>query len=507
MKIQILDGELWWGGVVDFGAQMPYGSDSHCNISVGNAGEDQSSPLFLSNKGRYLCSDKPFSVSFNRGMIQIDDDCNVELREGFSELKGAHKAAMQNHFSQSGKMPNEQFFRVPQYNTWIEFMYNQNQTGILEYARSILENGMIPGILMIDEGWSEDYGVFDFYPGRFDSPKEMVAELHRLGFTVMLWVTPHISPDSNAFRELRDTDCLIRDKTGEFAVRKWWNGFSCVLDLSNPNACEWLKGKLEFVMREYSVDGFKFDAGDPYMYSCEDRTFVRQLPQAHTADYSRFAAQYAFNELRAVWNMGGEPLVCRLHDKFHSWDENGLNCIIPNTIVQGLLGYYYGCPDMVGGGSYGSFIKDGFQLDEELYIRWLQASILCPMLQFSIAPWRVLSKENYEIVKDLLTLRERYIPYILEMARKASREFDPIIRPLEYEFPHSGYGKEQGMYMLGDRYLVAPLLEKGKNTRTVTLPEGCWRESNGKLYFGGAPIELDYPLEKVYVFERMNEKT
>lgn len=506
MKIQILDGELWWGGVVDFGAQMPYDSDSDCEIAAGNDGEDQSSPVFLSSKGRYLWSGKPFRISFKGGVIQIDDSDQVELAEGFGDLKGAHKAFARAHFQNYGKMPNEQFFRAPQYNTWIEFMYNQNQKGILAYARSIDENGMMPGILMIDEGWSEDYGVFDFYPGRFESPKEMMAELHRLGFTVMLWVTPHISPDSNAFRELRDTDYLIRDKTGEFAVRKWWNGFSCVLDLSNPGACEWLKGKLEHVMDEYSVDGFKFDAGDPYMYACEDRTFVRQLPQDHTADYSRFAAQYEFNELRAVWNMGAEPLVCRLHDKLHSWDNDGLNCIIPNTIVQGLLGYYYGCPDMVGGGSYGSFLGDGFKVDEELYIRWLQACILCPMIQFSIAPWRILSKENYRIVKNLLALRQRYIPYLLETARKASREHEPIIRPLEYEFPGSGYGKEQGMYLLGDRYLVVPLLEKGKNTRMVTLPEGCWKESDGKLYLGGERTELHYSLEKVYIFERMNEK-
>ena len=503
MKIQILDEEVWWGGVVDIGARMPYDGNSRCGIAVGSEGEDQSAPLFLSSKGRYLWSEKPFYISFDCGTILIDDCYTATLAEGYGNLKGAHKAFAREHFRTSGKLPNEKFFRVPQYNTWIEFMYDQNQKGILEYAHSIVNNGMTPGILMIDEGWSEDYGVFDFYPGRFDAPKEMVAELHRLGFTVMLWVTPHISPDSNAFRELRNTDFLIRDRTGEFAVRKWWNGFSCVLDLSNPWACQWLMGKLEHVRKTYGVDGFKLDAGEPYMYSPDDRTFVRQLPQDHTADYSRFAARFEFNELRAVWNLGGEPLVCRLHDKLHSWDNDGLNCIIPNTILQGLLGYYYGCPDMVGGGNYGSFTESGFCLDEELYIRWLEASILCPMVQFSIAPWRVLSAENYEIVKKLLAFRERYTPYILQMARKAAREHEPIVRPLEYEFPGCGYGKEQGMYMLGDTYLVVPILEKGKSTRTVTLPGGNWRESDGRPYTGGEPVTLHYPLDKVYVFERM----
>jgi len=30
---------------------------------------------------------------------------------------------------------------MPQYNTWIELMYNQNQKDILEYAGKIIENG------------------------------------------------------------------------------------------------------------------------------------------------------------------------------------------------------------------------------------------------------------------------------------------------------------------------------------------------------------------------------
>ena len=55
-------------------------------------------------------------------------------------------------------MPPELFFSVPQYNTWIELTYNQNQKDILRYARAIVDNGMPPGIIMIDDNWQEDYG-------------------------------------------------------------------------------------------------------------------------------------------------------------------------------------------------------------------------------------------------------------------------------------------------------------------------------------------------------------
>ena len=497
----ILENETWWGGVVDVGSDIPYGAHSDCTVSVGNMGADQSAPLYLSTKGRYIYSPKPFVIRFQNGMITTDVD--VELGEGFGTLKGAHKAVAERYFVKTDAIPDQKFFRIPQYNTWIELMYNQNQKQILEYAQSIVDSGLTPGILMIDEGWSEDYGVFDFYPGRFEDPKAMVQKLHELGFVVMLWVTPHISPDSNAFRALRETDYLLKNEKGEFAVREWWNGFSCVLDLSNPGARKWLKDQLTHAEETYGVDGFKFDAGDAYMYRSTDRSYAPRLPQDHTTDYDSFAADYTFNELRAVWNLGGAPLVCRLHDKMHSWDKDGLDCIIPNTLTQGLIGCYYGCPDMIGGGNYASFLENGFQLDEELYLRWLQASLLCPMIQFSIAPWRVLTQENYRTVLELMQLREQYADYIISLARHAAKEKEPIVRPLEYEFPNQGYERETTMYMLGDRYLVIPVLEKGATQRAVKLPAGTWKDRDGKVYPGAETVILQYPLDKVYILERI----
>lgn len=504
MQIQILDNEYWWGGAVDVGSDAPYGVNSICRFALGQVGADQSAPLYLSTQGRYLYSDKPFAIEFRDGGIFVESDYPVALGEGFGDLKGAHQAVAETYFSKSEQLPDPVFFRVPQYNTWIELMYNQNQKQILEYAHSIVDNGMTPGILMIDEGWSEDYGVYDFYPGRFSDPKGMVQELHSLGFTVMLWVTPHISPDSNAFRELRQTDFLLRDETGAFAIREWWNGFSCVLDLTNPGAQSWLKEKLDGVMAKYGVDGFKFDAGDAGMYRSTDRSFRPGLPVDQTTAFNAFAAQYPVNELRAVWNMGGAPLVCRLHDKMHSWDTDGLNCILPNTLTQGLIGCYYGCPDMVGGGNYASFLEEGFALDEELYLRWLQASLLCPMVQFSIAPWRVLSPENYRTVKNLLKLRERYADYIVELAKNAARHQEPIVRPMEYEFPHQGYAREKTMFMLGNRYLVAPVLEKDARSRTIRLPNGTWKGPGGALFEGGKAVTLENEITELLILERMD---
>lgn len=503
MKIQLLDKEVWWGGRAEDGAAMPLTAKSRFFNDFAKGDADQSSPLYLSSAGRYIHSDKPFSFSIDGGVIDVNGESEIELGEGYGNLRGAYMAAAEKFFIHDAPAPEKEFFTSPQFNTWIELMYDQNQVQILEYARSIVASGITPGILMIDEGWAEDYGVYDFYPGRFADPKAMLDELHALGFKVMLWVTPYISPDSNTYRQLRGTDLLLKDENGKIAIREWWNGFSCSLDLTNPEACAWLKAKLDGIMEKYGVDGFKFDAGDANFYRNSDKAFVPQFAQDYTTSFNKFAEGYSYNELRAVWNMSGSSLICRLHDKFHSWTENGLNTIVPNTLTQGLLGYHFGCPDMIGGGDYGSFLESGFAFDTKMYIRWMEASLLMPMIQFSVAPWRVLSADEFKVILDLLEVRKQYLPYILELAKESRVTREPIVRPLDYQFPNSGYAENANAFMLGSKYLVVPCIEKGACSVEITLPEGVWKYPDGKLYQGGEHAVIDCPLEVLPIFEKV----
>ena len=56
----------------------------------------------------------------------------------------------QTYFPSDGRIPDELLFTHPQYNTWIELMYDQNEADILAYAEAIIANGYPPGVLMID---------------------------------------------------------------------------------------------------------------------------------------------------------------------------------------------------------------------------------------------------------------------------------------------------------------------------------------------------------------------
>ncbi len=132
--------------------------------------------------------------------------------------------------------------------------------------------------------------------------------------------------------------------------RRFWT-------FTNPEAVKWFWSELDSLTDRYEVDGFKFDAGDKYFYEDDDIIFKPTPAREQTAAFNAVGERYSFNEFRAAWKFGGRAIVARLHDKYHTWNDFGINTLIPHTILQGLCGYAYCCPDMVGGGILDCFNK------------------------------------------------------------------------------------------------------------------------------------------------------
>lgn len=346
-------------------------------------------------------------------------------------------------------MPDRLLFEQPQYNTWIELIYDQNQKDILKYAHAIIDNGFPPGVLMIDDNWQEAYGNWKFHPEKFPSPKKMVEELHGLGFKVMLWVCPFVSPDTEVFRSGAKDGIFLKNSksqkaTGspssyfnDVAMVGWWNGYSALLDLSNPKGKTWFKNQLQYLVDEYGVDGFKLDAGDSDFYPDNLVSYDKQITSnTHTELFAQIGLDFPLNEYRATWKMAGKPLAQRLRDKGHNWED--LQTLIPNITAQGIMGYAFTCPDMIGGGEFNSFINST-TIDQELIVRSAQVHALMPMMQFSVAPWRILDQEHLAAVKSAVALRKKFTPEILRLAEEAANTGMPIVRTMEFVFPNGGY--------------------------------------------------------------------
>jgi alpha-glucosidase len=167
-------------------------------------------------------------------------------------------------------------------------------------------------------------------------------------------------------------------------------------------------------------------------------------------------------------------------------------------ITEGLAGYTFSCPDMIGGGNWVSFL-DKKTMDQDLVVRSAQIHALMPMMQFSVAPWRILDSAHLAAVKKAVQIRKKFTSTILELARKSARNGEPIISPLEYFFPNQGYEDIKDQFMLGENVLVAPL-DKKDTSRKVVLPKGKWLSDDGKIYKGGTSYRMDVPLSRLPYF-------
>lgn len=507
--IHIQNGEKWFGAAINDADLTPFKSGYSLDLFA-DTRTNQAVPLLLSTKGRFVWSEEPFQFTFKDQQLVVKHGAEKLTQDSSGKtLKEAYLNASKRFFPSSNKLPDTLLFSQPQYNTWIELVYNQNEKDILNYAKAIKANGFPPGVLMIDDNWADYYGRFDFRSDRFKDAGLMMDSLHAMGFKVMLWVSPFVSPDTEVYRELLEKRLLLFDNPGDTVkswaqaqnpvIISWWNGHSAVLDFTNPDAVKWYSSRLAYMVDKYHIDGFKFDAGDAEFYPANALSFKKATPNEHSRLWGEFGTMYPLNEYRAMWKRGGEPLVQRLRDKKHSWED--LQKLVPHLISAGLSGYQFTCPDMIGGGEYGSFIGRD-KLDEELVVRSAECSALMPMMQFSVAPWRVLSKTNLAAVKKAVDTRKKYVPYIMKLVHEAAKTGEPIVRSMEYEFPGQGYEALQGQFMLGQKYLVSPVVTKTR-VKTIYLPKGSWKSDEGKTFKGPMKLVQTVALERLPVFERV----
>ena len=124
------------------------------------------------------------------------------------------------------------------------------------------------------------------------------------------------------------------------------------------------------------------------------------------------------------------------------------------------------------------------------------------MMQFSLAPWRVLDAEHLAAVRAAVELRQSLLPEIMTLVRHAADTGEPILRPLA--FHHPGYHRVHDQFLLGEDLLVAPVLEPGATSRTVVLPPGRWVGDDGVSVEGPNQIEVPVTLASLPWWRRLD---
>ena len=155
-EIEILEGEGFWGGCVTDGRFMPFGRESFARDLYGDTRGNQTHPLLISDRGRYVWSEEPFAFSFRGRTLEITSShAEIKVGRNGNTLREALQYVSRTFFPSNGQIPDELLFANPQYNTWIELIYDQKEDRIRQYARDIVGHGFPTGVLMIDDNWQD----------------------------------------------------------------------------------------------------------------------------------------------------------------------------------------------------------------------------------------------------------------------------------------------------------------------------------------------------------------
>ena len=507
-----LAGEKWWGGILHRGWEMPYGNTPR-PIDLGLEG-GVTAPFLVSSAGRYVWSDRPFVYAFTNDVLTVASDVEkVEPVVAGTTLREAYLAASAKHFPFNGRTPAELLFAKPQWNNWIEIaIQGMRQTSVDAYTEALARSGFPCGVYIMDGGWLSHNGSYRFHAPDFpESRTRLVVGEDILAVDhVALPVAQHLVLAAVGAPERRRPDHRLPPLLADAAehapgvragVVWWWSGISCVWDLTYALGWDDYAQTLRRFAAEYGIDGFKWDAGDVGPMARTLRFHdpaKRAVDWAH--DYVRVCAElFPYNEYRVGFRTGGMPVMQRLPDVYHRWEA--IRRVSGMVQAAGLLGSPYVVADMVGGGEATTYRPGGY-FSEKLFVRSCALAALHPMMQFSAAPWRYLSPGNVEICRAFANLHVEFAPYILDLARQAARTGEPIVRTMEYEFPHAGFAKPMTQFMLGPKWLVAPVTAED-DAVTVELPAGCWTDDLGTVHVGPKTLTLTHvPLGRLPRYAR-----
>jgi len=488
--------EYWWGGQTARSNDMPFENGFEADLTEDHGAQVQT--LLLSNKGRYIWSEKPFSFKVDRYDIILSGHEGYVIGQEGETLASAQRYAAKNFLPRGNPAPFKAISQLPQYDIKLELGKDINQAAVVAFASRLLEDGFPAGILLLGDSWNKYTGDYSFDGEKFPDAVAMIRELHQLDFKVVVDVAPFVSPDSEVFRSLhKDYDAFLKDVLDpeEVKIVKWEKGYSALLDLSKSNVQIWLKGKLNRVKKNFGVDGFNFLGGDLEHFS-DALAEESSSPESLAKEYAKIGLKHRISFLGPGSQMGGYPLVRSLPSQELTW--KALSKSIDAVVLQGIMGYPH---------SQLSFYRDNSNprdsIDQELIIRAAQLQAFMPSMSPLPIPSIMLDEKHKAAYKKAVALRTELGIEITKLANRAASAGIPLIQSMEYAFPDQGYIDIHDQFMLGKDYFVAPIVEPNQSKREIIIPKGNWLASNGKVYIGPTKETFKIDIDEVLYFKKV----
>lgn len=410
----------------------------------------------------------------------------------------------------------------------------ESQEELMEAAREYHSRGIPVDVMVIDFFHWTEQGNCDFDPEYWPDPKRMTNELKEMGMRPIVSYWPTINPKSRNWQEMDDRKLVIRTENGQYSTFDFW-GHQTFVDMFDPETRSFVWEQIKKTYIEYGIRTFWLDEAEPEVHPQQFsnlKTYAGNMAQIALM-YPYYYAKCYHDGLKSE---GEEDVVLLTRAAYPGSQKFGAlvwNGDVPSdfralkeSVVSGLSMAMCGIPwwnSDIGGFFGGDTESDYFR---ELIVRWFQFGLFCPVMRLHgtrnrqsyyvdrnpgiICPgggyneiWH-FGEENYQIIKELILLRQRLKPYILKCAERSAATGEPIMRPMFFDFPEDeNCYKLSDQYMFGPDILFAPVVEQGQTRRSVYLPEGRWiRTSDKSVRTGGGFVDEKAEISEFIAFVR-----
>lgn len=357
--------------------------------------------------------------------------------------------------------------------------------------------------------------------------KNWARDLKKRGIALMGYANPSLSAheDNPLYLEAVEKGYLLKDENGDNYENSFFTGKEykySLVDLSNPEAYEWLKGKMKTGMIDSGLSGWMADygeylplngkpkSGDAVSAHCELPLLWARLNSELIDETGNRGKILTFHRSAAV---GSDAYATAYWagDQNPTFDKHdGLASSVNALITSGISGMSVNHTDI---GGFTTLMTPIFKLvrKKEVMLRWLEYAAFTPVFRTHDGNYSnplnyqfYYDEEGYEFYAKTARTHSALKWYYLLLQKDAAERGLPMVRALFLHYPNYSVCKRiNRQYLLGEDLLVNPVWKAGAKTVKAYLPEGEWiHPYSGREYKGGAFYELPAPIGQPAVLVR-----
>lgn len=493
-------------GVWNYRGEEMQLSQDNTNISI---------PMFLSSKGYGLFWNNTSASVFNNRFIHyLFMGSKVADAIDYYFFYGPHfDQLIADYRTLTGAAP---LFGKWAYGFWQSKNRYSSQQELLSVAQKYRELHIPIDNIVQDWFWWTRTGEMKFND-KYPQPQQMMDQLHRDHFHLMISIWPFFDPGSETYAEM--------EKRNYFIARTAVAGFhpkgAALYDAFNPDARKYYWNIVENALFKTGADAWWMDTTEPETEGrseniLEDHNVAIGNGARYANIYSLmttmgiYQGQRAATDQKRVFILSRSAYAGIQRYAVTAWSGDVLSDWltykrqIPAGLNFELSGVPYWTTD-IGGFFLGHPNDPNYR---ELFVRWFQYGSFCPIFRThgTRAPsenelWSY-GPDAESILVAFDRLRYRLMPYIYSMAWMVTNQGYTPMRPLVMDFRDDVRAQNTGdQFMFGPAILVNPVTEQGAHSRRLYLPNNDWYDFwSGSRKAGGMDVDAPAPLDRIPLY-------